>query len=61
MTVLLGNNKIALNNRWRFSVFGGLRVACWPLAPKFAGSKQAEAVGFLRAKKSSARLTSEGK
>ena len=36
--------------------FGGLGVACWPLAPKFAGSKLAEAVGFLRAKKSSARL-----
>ena len=31
--------------------FGGLEVACWPLVPKFAGSKPAEAVGFLRAKK----------
>ena len=36
--------------------FGGLGVACWPLVPKFAGSNPAEAVGFLRAKKSSARL-----
>ena len=41
--------------------FGGLEVACWPLVPQFAGSNPAEAVGFLRAKKSSARLTSEGK
>ena len=43
------------------SGFGGLGVACWPLIPKFAGSNPAEAVGFLRAKKSSARLPSEGK
>ena len=41
--------------------FGGLGVACWPLVPKFAGSNPAEAVGFLRAKKFSARLPSEGK
>ena len=41
--------------------FGGLELACWPLVPKFAGSNPAEAVGFLRAKKSSARLPSEGK
>jgi hypothetical protein len=41
--------------------FGGLEVECWPLVPKFAGSDPAEAVGFLRAKKSSARLSSEGK
>ena len=41
--------------------FGDLEVACWPLVPKFAGSNPAEAVGFLRAKKSSARLPSEGK
>jgi hypothetical protein len=27
--------------------FGGLEVACWPLAPKFAGSHLAEAVGFV--------------
>ena len=38
------------------SGFGGLGVAFWPLVPKFAGSNPAEAVGFLRAKKSSARL-----
>ena len=43
------------------SGFGGLEVACWPLVPKFAGSNSAEAVGFFRAKKSSARLPSEGK
>ena len=41
--------------------FGSLEVARWPLVPKFAGSNPAEAVGFLRAKKSSARLPSEGK
>ena len=41
--------------------FGGLGVACWPLGPKFAGSNPAESVGFLRAKKSSSRLPSEGK
>jgi hypothetical protein len=41
--------------------FGDLGVACWPLVPKFAASNPAEAVGFLRAKKSSARLPSEGK
>jgi hypothetical protein len=39
------------------SSFGGLG----PLVPKFAGSNPAEAVGFLRAEKSSARLPSEGK
>ena len=43
------------------SGFGGLEVACWPLVPKFAGSNPAEAVGFFRAKKSSARLPSDGK
>jgi hypothetical protein len=41
--------------------FGGLEVACWPLVSKEAGSNPAEAVGFFRAKKSSARLPSEGK
>ena len=41
--------------------FHKLGVACWPLVPKFAGSNPAEAVGFLRAKRSSARLPSEGK
>ena len=43
------------------SGFGGLEVACWPLVPKFTGSNPAKAVGFFRAKKSSARLPSEGK
>ena len=43
------------------SGFGGLEVACWPLVLKFAGSNPAEAVGFFRAKKSSAHLPSEGK
>ena len=43
------------------SCFGGLEVACWLLVPKFAGSNLAEDVGFFRAKKSSARLPSEGK
>ena len=50
---------------WLFSSlisgFGGLEAACWPLVPKFVGSNPAEAVGFFRAKKSSARLPSEGK
>jgi len=41
--------------------FGGLEVVCWPLVPKFAGSNPAEVVGFLRPKKSSARLPLEGK
>jgi len=41
--------------------FGGLEVACWPLVPKFAGSNPAGALGFLRAKKSSAHLPSERK
>jgi len=43
------------------SGFGGLEVVCWPLVPKFAGSNPAEAVRFLKMKKSSARLPSEGK
>ena len=43
------------------SGFGGLEVACWPLVPKFVGLNPAEAVGFFRAKKSSAPLPSEGK
>jgi hypothetical protein len=43
------------------SGFGGLEDACWRLVPKFVGSNPVEAVGFLRAKKSAARLPSEGK
>ena len=46
---------------WAPSGFGCLEVARWPLVPKFAGSNPTEAVGFFRAKKSSARLPSEGK
>ena len=42
-----------------FSGFGGLEVACWPLVPRFVGSNPVEAIGFFRAKKSSARLPSE--
>ena len=45
----------------QISSFGGIEVACWPLVPKFAGSNSGEAVGFFRAKKSSARLPSEVK
>ena len=58
---------IGLKISWIFPGFsqnsglGGLGVACWPLVPKFAGSNPAEAVGFFGAKKSSARLPSEGK
>jgi len=38
------------------------RLACWPLVPEFAGSNQAEVVGFFgHLKKSSACLPSEGK
>jgi len=42
-------------------VFHSLWWGSWPLVPKFARSNPAEAVGFLGAKKSSARLPSEGK
>jgi hypothetical protein len=41
--------------------FGGLEDAYLPLVPKFAASNPAEAAGFFRAKKSPARLPSEGK
>jgi hypothetical protein len=50
-----------LCNFYLISSFGGLDDACWPLVPKFTGSNAAEAVGFFRAKKSPARLPSEGK
>ena len=59
--LLPGDNPIAINKYIMYHVSCGLEVACWPLVPKFAGSNPAEAVGFLRAKKSSARLPSEGK
>jgi hypothetical protein len=45
----------------KHSGFGGLEDACWPLVPKFAGSNSAEAVEFFMAKKSPARLPSDGK
>jgi hypothetical protein len=54
----------ALNWNWNWNyyiyIYCGLEVACWPLVPKFAGSNPPESVGILRAKKSSARLPSEG-
>jgi hypothetical protein len=34
----------------KLSGFGGLEVACWPLASTFTGSQPAEAVGFLERK-----------
>jgi hypothetical protein len=43
------------------SGFSGLAVACWPLVPKFASSHAVENRRIFRAKKSSARLPSEGK
>ena len=46
---------------YNFSGFCGLEVVCWPLVPKFADSNSAEAVGFFRTKKYSARLPSERK
>ena len=50
---------LCVDTKW--SDFGGLRVACWPLVSKFAGSNPTGAFGFLGAKKSSARLPSEEK
>jgi hypothetical protein len=43
------------------SGFGGLEVACWPLVPKFAGFTPDRSRLIFRAKKFSARLSSEGK
>ena len=42
------------------SGFGCLKVGCWPLVPKFAGSNRTEADGFFRAKKSSAPFLRKG-
>jgi hypothetical protein len=42
------------------SGFGGLGVSALAFGTQVAGSNPAEAVGFFRAKKSSARLPSEG-
>jgi hypothetical protein len=43
------------------SGFGGLGVSVLASGTQVRGSNQAEAVGFLRAEKSSARFPSEGK
>ena len=51
---------LQIYKRYPYLGISGLGVACSPLVPKFAGSNPAE-VGSLRAKKSSARLPSEGK
>jgi len=45
----------------RIKYIVGTHTQNLPLSFHFAGSNQAEAVGFLRAKKSSAHLPSEGK
>ena len=58
---LYQQNQIFVQYVNNISGFGGLGVAWGPFVPKFAGSNPAEAVGFLRAKKSSTRLPSEGK
>jgi hypothetical protein len=50
-----------VNSKGNGRGFGGLEVACWPLEPKFVDSNLAKTVRFFRAKKSSARLPSEGK
>ena len=45
------NGDVRIHNCWNTLIvmirFHGLRVACWRLVPKFAGSNQAEAVGYL--------------
>jgi hypothetical protein len=46
--------------REKYSGFIGLEVACWPLVLTFEGSNPAEAVGFFRAKISSARVPRRG-
>ena len=45
----------------RWSGFGGLEVACWPLVPKFAGFTPGRSRRIFRVKKSSVRLPPEGK
>ena len=44
-----------------FIGFGGLGVACWPLVPQVWVFKPGRSRRIFRAKKSSARLPSEGK
>jgi hypothetical protein len=53
-SVVAYSNLTCVSTIYTYSGFGSL-------VPKFAGSNPAEAVGFFRAKKSSARLPSEGK
>jgi hypothetical protein len=58
--MITDNARYTLEIKFRICGFGGLEVACWSLEPKVADSNPAEAVGFFRAKKSSAHLPSEG-
>ena len=63
-TPCLAHTSLKTNAGWvnfRVSGFGGVEVAWWLFVPKFAGSHPAETVWFFWAKKSSARLPSEGK
>ena len=46
-TILLSTLFYKFFHMHSISGFGGLGVECWPLVPKFAGSKPAEDVGFL--------------
>ena len=65
--MIVGSNNgciLKFNADWLtylYSGFGALEVACWPLVPKFAGSHPARSHWIFRAKKSSARLPTEGK
>jgi hypothetical protein len=64
MVGVLTSDRVGIITEYTYlevSGFGCLGVACWPLVPKFTGSNPAEAVRFLRAKKSSAHLPSEVK
>ena len=59
LLIIVANCWLIVSRLW--SGYGGLEVACWPLVPKFAGSNPAEAVGFFRAKNSSASFGREVK
>ena len=50
-SVLPRKSRYHNSKRNSHSGFGGLEVACWSLASKFAASNPVEAVGFFRAKK----------
>jgi len=54
-------NKFVMSEDWKYATKIKNFIFPWPLVPKFAGSTPAESFGFLRSKKSSARLPSEGK